>query len=48
MKNKDKILKEYGLRDNEIKVYLASLSLGTSRVNEIYDILPAVNCGVSL
>jgi len=32
---KEQILKEYGLSDNEIKVYLASLSLGTSRVNGI-------------
>lgn len=35
MENKEQILKEYGLSDNEIKVYLASLYLGTSRVNEI-------------
>ena len=35
MENKEQILKEYGLSANEIKVYLASLSLGTSRVNEI-------------
>ena len=35
MLTKEQILKEYGLSDNEIKVYLASLSLGTSKVNEI-------------
>ena len=32
---KEQILKEYGLSDNEIKVYIASLSKGTSKVNEI-------------
>ena len=35
MEPKEQILKEYGLSDNEIKVYLASLVLGTSKVNEI-------------
>ncbi len=35
MDNKEQILKEYGLSNNEIKVYLASLALGTSKVNEI-------------
>jgi sugar-specific transcriptional regulator TrmB len=35
MESKEQILKEYGLSDNEVKVYLASLSLGTSKVNEI-------------
>ena len=32
---KEQILKEYGLSNNEIKVFLASLSLGSSKVNEI-------------
>jgi sugar-specific transcriptional regulator TrmB len=35
MDNKEQMLKDYGLRDNEIKVYLASLALGSSKVNEI-------------
>ena len=32
---KEQILKEYGLSDNEIKVYLASLYLGNSKVHDI-------------
>ncbi len=35
MENKEQILKEYGLSDNEVKIYLSSLAIGTSRVNEI-------------
>lgn len=35
MDNKEQILKDWGLSDNEIKVYLASLSLGTCKVNGI-------------
>jgi len=35
MNNKEQILKEYGLSDNEVKVYLASLMLGTAKANEI-------------
>ena len=29
------VLKEFGLTDKEVKVYLASLSLGTALVQEI-------------
>jgi sugar-specific transcriptional regulator TrmB len=33
--NKEQILKEYGLSDNEVKIYLANLMLGTAKANEI-------------
>jgi len=35
METKEHILKEYGLRENEVKVYVAALSLGSSRVHDI-------------
>ena len=31
------ILKEIGLNENEIKVYIILLRLGSSKVNEVYD-----------
>lgn len=35
MQSKEQILKEYGLSDNKIKVYLANLRLGTAKANVI-------------
>ncbi|MBL7160373.1 MAG: helix-turn-helix domain-containing protein [Candidatus Aenigmarchaeota archaeon] len=35
MINKEQVLREYGLSDNEVKVYLASLKIGNAKANEI-------------
>jgi len=35
MTTKEQVLREYGLRDNEIKVYIANLMVGNATANEI-------------